>query len=69
MQRATRKLPKFPERIKPKPGKKDTKKWCKGVIGRLHKMKWVPWPQTSGKYYEVEQCQVCFRQLKLRRIV
>ena len=69
MERADRKLPKFPERIKPKPGQKNTKRWCRGVVGREHKIKWVPWPQTSGKYYEVEQCQVCFRQLKLRRIV
>lgn len=40
---------------------KDTKTWCKGVVGREHHGEW----QTQGKFYSYERfiCTICGKQL------
>ena len=57
----------------PRPGNnKDTKRWCKGVVGREHHGKWVEWLHigvTTGTrkvLYERLKCTVCGKHLKLR---
>lgn len=61
-------LPEFPERKRRWPGKKDTKRWCKGVVGREHKLKTVRWPIGSNwiNAWFVDLCTVCGKQFNLR---
>ena len=56
-----RPLPSFPEKPKRWPGRKDTKRWCRGVVGREHKPEWRPlW---GGTRFQVQLCVVCGKHL------
>lgn len=48
--------------------KKDTKKWCKGVVGREHVLTWKPLYPGSFFYrtWEQQLCRVCGKRLRLR---
>lgn len=60
-----RPLPKFPERDRHWPGKKDTKRWCRGVVGREHKLNWVPHPGVNPKFgAKVLLCKACGKHME-----
>jgi hypothetical protein len=63
-------IPEFPERRRVWPGRKDTKRWCKGVVGREHVWKRVPWSGTAWlrkqNPYVIDECENCKKQVKLR---
>lgn len=67
-----RPLLQFPERDKRWPGKKDTKRWCKGVVGREHQGEWVKHEYemtVAGTrkiiwLWNVKKCKVCGKQLE-----
>lgn len=40
--------------------KKDTKRWCRGKVGREHE----PFHFKRHAYYHVDVCRVCGKQLK-----
>lgn len=54
------------------PGKKNTKKWCKGRVGREHVVKTVPmaevwtWisPTSQWNWGTIDICTVCKKQIK-----
>lgn len=52
----------LPEEPKPRPVKKDTKHWCKGKVGREHKLEWIDWPNEHySKWHAdrgIERCKV-----------
>lgn len=64
-------LPEFPERKREWPGKKDTKRWCKGHIGREHHPRWTKreYEMNSGGKRKIiwmwneKVCQVCHKIL------
>lgn len=68
-------IPSVPETPHPS-SKKDTKRWCKGVVGREHQGEWVnlgvlrssktPQDYASDLGFEWLVCQVCGRHIKLR---
>lgn len=52
--------------------KKNTKRWCKGIIGREHKYRYVEWLGSfktifpgHTQVYSVEECENCRKQGKL----
>lgn len=67
-----RPLPPFPERDKRWPGKKDTKRWCRGVVGREHQAKWQKKEYEMGVagtrkviwMWNEKVCQVCGKRLE-----
>ena len=67
-----RPLPKFPERDRRWPGKKNTRRWCKGVVGREHQPQWVRHEyefSTGGTrkiiwLWNEKVCQVCSKRLE-----
>lgn len=69
----------------PRPGKskvKDTKRWCKGKVGREHEAEWVPlctlWNSDTPQqreydkerdrtcHFDVLYCHVCKKRIRLR---
>lgn len=60
-------LPEWPERKHHLNRKKHTVRWCKGVVGREHITKQVPWPAAPRSGWIVDLCLRCGKQLNLRR--
>ena len=65
-------IPDQPETVRAR-SRKNTKKWCKGVEGRLHSMTVKMWRFQQGVVfmgepwrYACEECQVCGKILKVR---
>jgi hypothetical protein len=59
------------ERDAPRPSStKDTRRWCKGVVGRDHVTVWTYWFGGEGhmgnRQWEQKVCTVCHRRLKIR---
>lgn len=61
-----RPVPEPPEEMRGK-SKKDTRKWCKGVVGREHAWETIPthpeWPDWK---YIHDHCTVCGKCVRLR---
>ena len=61
---------KVPDDPRPTPGKKDTKRWCGGKVGREHKPKCMPYGSRfmSGmdifKDWRVYACTACGKELE-----
>lgn len=51
---------KGPERSRPKPAKKDTKKWCRGKVGVEHEPKCM---QGRFPEYRILACVKCGKEL------
>lgn len=50
------------EDVRPPGGsKKNTKKWCRGVVGREHKPECKPWPSSGS--WKVLACTSCGKHL------
>lgn len=50
------------DRVRPSPGKKDTKRWCLGKVGREHVKKSVKLERRIGQFISVEynlKCATC----------
>jgi len=55
---------KGPDTHKPVAGKKDTKKWCKGVEGREHQLSIVDVHNPRGDLTKIERfCKACGKTL------
>ncbi len=63
----------LPEEPKPSHSKKDTKHWCKGKVGREHKLEWIDAPnqhysewmrQHDIERYKIRTCTVCGKQFE-----
>ena len=46
----------------------NTRLWCRGVVGREHKLKEVNWPYENSMIgWIVDKCEICGKQLNLRK--
>lgn len=54
--------------------KKDTKRWCKGKVGREHNLEWIDWPNECYTNWmkvrniercKVRACTVCNKQFEI----
>lgn len=63
-------LPQPPEAVKGK-SRKDTKRWCKGIVNREHQTVVTGWalPLSDEWDWGCDRCTVCGKQMRLRRIV
>jgi hypothetical protein len=59
-----RPLPLFPDRMKKWPGKKDTKRWCKGVVGREHVTEWKNKYPSFRQCIHVLTCKTCGKEVR-----
>ena len=64
----------IPEEPKPRSNKKDTKHWCRGKVGRTHKLEWINWPNEhyskwhadrGVEHCKVRACTVCGKQFEI----
>lgn len=62
------------ETVRPMPGKKNTKKWCKGVVDRAHAWKWedhfaLKYPalvdEPEEPWFLVQVCRICGKHGKM----
>jgi hypothetical protein len=52
-----------PEELPHRPRRKDTKKWCKGKIGRKHECVWRNLYLPGGRFwYAIYECTNCGKQ-------
>jgi hypothetical protein len=55
------------EHVQSIPGRKDTRRWCRGKVGVPHQTHWVKWFDTAWskkpQSYWNEICQVCGKKL------
>jgi len=60
---------KEPETNKPQPSKKDTRKWCKGKVGKEHQMKVIRYSDihkwSLNKKAKILFCSVCGKELDI----
>lgn len=52
----------------PSSSSKNTKRWCRGVVGREHQSKWVSYNEANRTTFapanwKILQCEVCRKQL------
>lgn len=61
-----------PEQPKHKPKRKDTKKWCRGRVGKEHKLEWKTyeevkhssWCAKGDSNWFILMCTVCNKQIE-----
>lgn len=50
------------EELPHRSARKDTKKWCKGKVGREHDYEWRTLYLSGRVWYHIKECKKCFKQ-------